>query len=379
MKNLKVVLTGGPCAGKTTAIEEIQKEFTEKGYNVYIVPEVPTILINSGIRPFGDDSLSLEEFQKYVIDLQLKLETLAEKAAKTAGKDSIIICDRGLLDGQAYVESKEVYRNLLNDKGKKAIDALNNYDLVLHLRTAALSKKDKYTLENNQARTETKEEAIKKDKQTLSAWVGHDNLKIIGNKDTFKEKIDNVVYEIYNALEKPYPIQKQHKYTVKNIDYDKLNKKDIVKQTIKQRVIKDGNKDIIYRKIIKDNEALYKKIIKIDTDNKGEREIIKRQITKEEYYENTKGGEIIKKDRYSFTYKEQYFRLDIFEKGLKLLEIEETNKTKEINIPDFIETEKEVTNDINYRNSNILTNEKEKLKNLKEMLLKEQFDDVINR
>ena len=32
----KIVLTGGPCAGKTTAIQEIEKEFTEKGYLVLI-------------------------------------------------------------------------------------------------------------------------------------------------------------------------------------------------------------------------------------------------------------------------------------------------------------------------------------------------------
>ena len=379
MKNLKVVLTGGPCAGKTTAIEEIEKEFTEKGYNVYVVPEAATILINSGIRPFGNTPLTLEEFQEYVISLQLKLESLANKAATSTDKPSIIICDRGLLDGQAYVKNEKIYRGLLNDKGKKAIDVLNNYDLVLHLTTAAASKKDIYTLENNQARTETKEEAIIKDKKTLAAWIGHDNLKVIGNKDSFKEKIDNVIYEIYNALGKPYPIQKQHKYIVKDIDFNKLNEKDIVKLNINQAIIKDDNKDIMYRKIIKDNEESDKKIIKIDTNNNGEREVIKRQITKEEYYENIKGHEIIKKDRFCFIYKEQYFRLDIFEEGLQLLEIEETNKTKEIEIPEFIKVEREVTSDINYRNSNIAKkNEIYKLKNIKEIILKEQLDEIVN-
>ena len=32
MKKKKIALTGGPCAGKTTAIQQIEKEFTEKGY-----------------------------------------------------------------------------------------------------------------------------------------------------------------------------------------------------------------------------------------------------------------------------------------------------------------------------------------------------------
>ena len=38
MKVKKIVLTGGPCAGKTTALQQIEREFTEKGYHVLIVP-----------------------------------------------------------------------------------------------------------------------------------------------------------------------------------------------------------------------------------------------------------------------------------------------------------------------------------------------------
>ena len=49
----KIVLTGGPCSGKTTSIQKIEEEFTQLGYKVIIVPEAAPILINSGIRPFG--------------------------------------------------------------------------------------------------------------------------------------------------------------------------------------------------------------------------------------------------------------------------------------------------------------------------------------
>ena len=35
----KIVITGGPCAGKTTALSWIMNSFTEKGYVVLIVPE----------------------------------------------------------------------------------------------------------------------------------------------------------------------------------------------------------------------------------------------------------------------------------------------------------------------------------------------------
>lgn len=41
----KIVITGGPCAGKSTALTWIQNEYTKKGYTVIFVPESATELI----------------------------------------------------------------------------------------------------------------------------------------------------------------------------------------------------------------------------------------------------------------------------------------------------------------------------------------------
>jgi len=49
MKIEKIVITGGPCAGKTTAMSWIQNAFTELGYHVIFVPETATELITGGI------------------------------------------------------------------------------------------------------------------------------------------------------------------------------------------------------------------------------------------------------------------------------------------------------------------------------------------
>ena len=45
--------------------------------------------------------------------------------------------------------------------------------------------------------------------------------------------------------------------------------------------------------------------------------------------------------------------MDLFEDGLKLLEIEETNKTRERKLPDFIQVSDEVTDNVDYRNAAI--------------------------
>ena len=44
----RIVITGGPCAGKTTAMSWIQNAFTRKGYQVIFVDETATQLSNGG-------------------------------------------------------------------------------------------------------------------------------------------------------------------------------------------------------------------------------------------------------------------------------------------------------------------------------------------
>ena len=40
----KFVMTGGPCAGKTTAIARLQAFLSERGFRVFVAPEAATIL-----------------------------------------------------------------------------------------------------------------------------------------------------------------------------------------------------------------------------------------------------------------------------------------------------------------------------------------------
>ena len=49
-KITKIVITGGPCAGKTTALNLLQEIFDNKGYNVFFINESASELITSGIN-----------------------------------------------------------------------------------------------------------------------------------------------------------------------------------------------------------------------------------------------------------------------------------------------------------------------------------------
>ena len=59
----KVVLTGGPCGGKTTGQTRLATFFENLGWKVYRVPETANILLSGGVN-FGElDERAQEEFQ----------------------------------------------------------------------------------------------------------------------------------------------------------------------------------------------------------------------------------------------------------------------------------------------------------------------------
>ena len=45
----RVALTGGPCSGKTSSMVVLQDRFRNMGWNVYVVPEAPTLVFGGGV------------------------------------------------------------------------------------------------------------------------------------------------------------------------------------------------------------------------------------------------------------------------------------------------------------------------------------------
>ena len=102
MQITKIVVTGGPCAGKSTALSWIQNAFSEKGYVVLFVPETATELITNGVAPWTCGSNI--DYQKCQMRLQEQKELVFEQAAATMKTDKVlIVCDRGALDNKAYM------------------------------------------------------------------------------------------------------------------------------------------------------------------------------------------------------------------------------------------------------------------------------------
>lgn len=188
-----IVLTGGPCAGKTTTIACIKEYLEGLGYHVLLLNECATELINGGIRPFGDNQIPVFDFQNEILNLQLYKEKRYIDIVSKLPQDTkcIILSDRGILDSKAYL-GQELFTKLLDKNGLKESDLGKQYDMVIHMVTVATDIKNKYNTSTNSARFENADEAIDLDKRTSDAWKNHKNVKVIAATEIIDEKIEKV-------------------------------------------------------------------------------------------------------------------------------------------------------------------------------------------
>ena len=221
----RIVLTGGPAAGKTTLISRILKELkSEDGWKVITIPETATELISGfGVGPFPN-CMSMEDFQYFVVDDQLHKEELALKAARQVPEEKVLIVyDRAVLDDKAYV-SDAFFTKLLAHFGKTEAEILSHYDAVLHLVSCAKGAEYAYNY-GNAARYESIEDARRADDNTLRAWSAHHAHYVIDNSVDFEDKINRAVAQIYRILGESAPEPGKRKYLVAMPDLDALSRK----------------------------------------------------------------------------------------------------------------------------------------------------------
>mmetsp|Transcript_20667 Transcript_20667/g.31380 ORF Transcript_20667/g.31380 Transcript_20667/m.31380 type:complete len:440 (-) Transcript_20667:76-1395(-) len=213
----KFVLTGGPCGGKTTAMARLSQYLRERGFDVFTAPEAFTILASNG---FGMDYFAVEGMphcvQNTVMDMQMALEDSFERVMRASGRKAVLLCDRGLCDGKAYMAPEEWDKFLIKRGISSAEIREGRYNAVFHMVTAAEGAESFYTLDNNEVRTETPEEARQLDKKTVAAWVGHPKLFVIDNSTDFEKKLNKLVSYISESVGLPTTTKKVKKYLLKS-------------------------------------------------------------------------------------------------------------------------------------------------------------------
>ena len=359
MEISKIVVTGGPCAGKTTAMSWIQNAFTEMGYCVLFVPETATELITGGVTPWTLETNL--DYQLCQMRLQLEKEKIfCQAAEKIFNHDKVlIVCDRGTMDNKAYMTEPE-FAQLLAKLEQNETELRDKYDAVFHLVTAAKGAEEFYTLSNNQARTETIEEATALDDKLISAWTGHPHFRVIDNSSGFEEKMKRLIAEISSFLGEPEPFEIERKFLIEYPDIKWLESNPNCRRVeIIQTYLKsETDEEVRVRQRGENGNYIYFKTAKKKVSGLKRVEIENR-LTQKEYLallmeaDTTKRQ--IRKTRYCLTYENQYFEIDVypFWDDKAIMEIELSDENAEVIFPKSITVIKEVTEDENYKNASL--------------------------
>lgn len=171
--------------------------------------------------------------QLNIMRTQMALEDFFLEVALNSDQKTVIICDRGIMDGAAF-NDHNVWQAVLDEAGLNTMQLRDKrYEAVIHLVTCADGAQQFYTLENNEARSQSLEESKVIDRKLIDAWVGHPHFSIINNKErTFQDKIDKCVETVCKYIGLPTPTSFHKKFLLKV----KGNLEDIIPKDAKTEV-----------------------------------------------------------------------------------------------------------------------------------------------
>ncbi len=180
-KRRRIVLTGGPGGGKTTAADLLRREL---GKRIVIVPESATILFTGGF-PRTQHFDGNRAAQQAIFHVQRNLEDVQSALYP----ERALLCDRGTVDGAAYWDDGEdsFFRAL-----GTSIDAeLARYDAVVFFETAAVAG---LSIEGgNPVRCESLVQAVTLDTRLRELWSHHPRFTLIPHSTSFLQKMVSAV------------------------------------------------------------------------------------------------------------------------------------------------------------------------------------------
>lgn len=193
MKTNKIVLTGGPCGGKTASIEFLSKKLIEQDYSVKIVSETANSLLKLGYMP--SVNISTFDFQDLLFKIQFLNEYISE------GKSSVLLCDRGLFDGKVYIDESDFKKILYLNKVKEK-EIYSTYDGALYFRSISYEYPNEFSRKRIY---ENPEVGRIRDERCKEIWIDKIVPCIYDNLDGFENKQKT----IYSALKKQLDYLKQ--------------------------------------------------------------------------------------------------------------------------------------------------------------------------
>ncbi len=169
----RIVLTGGPGAGKTAVLELIRLFFCK---HLRRLPESAGIVFGGGFPRERDVALR-QAAQRAIYHVQRELETTGD-----VNNAAVVLCDRGTVDGAAYWLGEG---DLWTSVGTTLDAELARYHAVIHLRTPADQNGYDHT---NPLRIESAAEARAIDEAIAHAWAKHPRRYVVEASEDFLTK-----------------------------------------------------------------------------------------------------------------------------------------------------------------------------------------------
>jgi hypothetical protein len=197
----RIVLTGGPCGGKTSAFEYLKIRLPQMDVKPIFVPELATAMFNAGVKwiDVSHSETKSFRFQVEMIKAQMTNEDIYYSFAHLpAGEKKVIICDRGTVDNMVYAKD-EWHDDILSQVGSLGF-LKRRYDGIIHLNTLAYG--EGYN-QNNPARYETRDAAINMDQRTWNMWAKGPTIyhERISHNVSLNDKLEQVAQHVIKVVE----------------------------------------------------------------------------------------------------------------------------------------------------------------------------------
>ncbi|KAF2882974.1 hypothetical protein ILUMI_23202 [Ignelater luminosus] len=395
-----LVLTGGPCGGKTTGQSRLSTFFENIGWKVFRVPETASVLLSGGIKfsdlnedqgisnfPTDNDdghacnrciallacskSGNVYQFQENLLKTMIQIENTFFELARSCKRNSLIICDRGAMDPSAFV-SKEVWERMMRENNWNNVELRDNrYNHIVHMVSAAVGAEDFYSTEDHACRSEGVELARELDHNAAAAWVGHPYFDVIDNSTDFEGKMRRMIGAVCQKLgidtgDRLLTNSRKLKFLVNGpLPDDSAFRSFQDFEVVHNYLQSEPPNQVRLRKRGQKGHFSYIHTVRRPV-KLGQVVEVKTQITHRDYInllaQKDSSHFTIYKKRRCFLVNNQYFQLDIYQspshprcKGLMLLETYSALNESSLRerLPSFLNIEKEVTGSPNYSMFNL--------------------------
>ncbi|XP_064620280.1 TRPL translocation defect protein 14-like isoform X3 [Lineus longissimus] len=325
-KVYKLVLTGGPCGGKTTGQSRLSTFFENLGWKVYRVPECATVIMSGGVK-----------WTELSEDSDMKPGQW-EKMKKANNWNEVTLRD-------------------------------SRYNQIIHMVSAAKGAEEFYTTEEHATRYEDLDGARNLDDMASQAWVGHPYYDVMDNSTNFDLKLMRMIGAVCQRLgidvsDRLSIDSKKRKFLVASLalnEHFPEKYQDFIvvhdylvtpSRRMQARIRRRGqNGNWTYTHTIRRPEIKNQSVeLKMQSSGRDYQILLAQRDDKHH---------TIYKKRRCFLWNNQYYQLDIYEKpcpkscdGLILLETY-TTQSDRLDVPPFLKISKEVTNDPNYSMFNL--------------------------